>query len=102
MLAWEAANVPAGSVIAVDDYTAQFLISNAVLGQWDTIPELIAHHVQYVLLSTSLVKQGYGLGTEKYMDTLDKRGRIAFEANGPSEGSLRLYDVTAITGAPKP
>jgi hypothetical protein len=102
MLAWEAAHVPAGSVIAVDDYTAQFLISNAVLGQWDTIPELIAHHVQYVLLSTSLVKQGYGLGTETYMDTLDKRGHIAFEANGPSEGSLRLYDVTAITGAPKP
>jgi Dolichyl-phosphate-mannose-protein mannosyltransferase len=102
MLAWEAAHVPAGSVIAVDDYTGQFLIQNAVLGQWDTIAELIAHHVQYVLLSTSLVKQGYGLGSPAFMDTLDEHARIAFEVNGPSEGSLRLYDVTAITGAPQP
>jgi hypothetical protein len=102
MLAWEAANIPAGSVIAVDEYTGQFLIPNAVLGQWDTIPELIANHVQYVLLSTSLVKQGYGLGSQSFMDTLDRRARVAFEANGPSDGSLRLYDVTAITGSLMP
>jgi Dolichyl-phosphate-mannose-protein mannosyltransferase len=99
MLAWEAANIPAGSVISATDYTGQFLISNAVLGQWNTIPELIANHVQYVLLATTLVEQGYGLGSTAFMQTLNQKGRIVFEVNGSSEGSLRLYDVTAITGA---
>jgi hypothetical protein len=102
MLAWEAANVPAGSVIAVTEETAQFLSSNAVLGQWDTIPELVDHHVQYVLLSTNLVKQGYGVASTAFLQILNDKGRIVFEVNGPSDGSLRLYDVTAITGAPKP
>jgi hypothetical protein len=102
MLAWESVNVPAGSVISVTDSTGQFLITNAVLGQWNTIPELIAHHVQYVLLSTSLVEQGYGLGSEAFMQTLDQKARVVFQANGPSDGSLRLYDVTAITGAAQP
>jgi hypothetical protein len=102
MVAWETANVPTGSVISVTDDTGQFLITNAVLGQWNTIPELIAHHVQYVLVSTSLVKQGYGLASPAFLQTLNQKGAIVFEASGPSDGSLRLYDVTPITGAQGP
>ena len=37
-----------------------------------------------------------------FLDELNRRGKVVFEANGPSEGSLRVYLVTGITGARQP
>ncbi len=102
MLAWESAHVPPDSVVAVTDYTSQFLIRHGVIGQWSTLPAIVAHHVQYVLVATTLTHQGYGLASEEFLATLNRRGRLMFRADGPSEGSLRLYEVSALTGAPTP
>ena len=95
-LAWEPTHVPFGSTISVTEGTAQFLVGGAVLGDWTTLVELRAHHVGYVLLSTTLVDQGYGSATRSFEALLNREGRIVFEAHGSSTGSLRLYDVQAL------
>lgn len=99
LLSWVPKHVPNGTTIAVTEYTAQFLLHGVKLGQWSTVPELIAHHVDYVLLSTTLVGQGYGIGTPQFEHYLQAHAKIAWEATGPSSGALVLFDVRAITGA---
>lgn len=101
LLEWAPKHLPAGTTVAVTDYTAQFLLQGVVLGKWATIPALIEHRVDYVLLSTTLVSQGYGLGTPQFERYLQAHATIAFEATGPSEGALILYNVRAITRARK-
>jgi hypothetical protein len=99
LLAWAPKHLPAGSTVAVTEYTAQFILHGVVLGQWATLPELIKHHVDYVLLSTTLVSQGYGLGTPHFEQYLQNHATVVFRATGASEGALILYNVRAITGA---
>lgn len=97
-LAWEPAHVPSGSIIAVTDSTSQFLLTVAS-SQWSTIPELKQNHVDYVLLSTLLTSQGYGIATPQFEQYLNSHASIVFQASGPSDGELIVYDVRAITGA---
>lgn len=99
LLAWAPTHLPKGTKVSVTEYTAQFLLHNLRLSDWYTIPSIKQHHVQYVLLSTNLVIQGYGLGGLQFEQYLNAHAKIAFEANGPAEGHLILYDVRAITGA---
>ncbi len=99
LVAWTKTGLPAGSTVSVTDTTAQFILPGVELGQWATVPELKQHHVDYVLLSTQLVSQGYGVGTAAFERYLDAHAKLVFRANGPSEGSLEVFDVRAITGA---
>lgn len=99
LLAWAPKHLPPDSTVAVTDYTAQFLMRGVVLGQWTTVPALIKHHVDYVLVSTTLISQGYGLGTPQFEQYLQAHAIMVFRATGPSEGALILYNVRAITGA---
>jgi len=99
LLAWAPKHLPDRSTIAVSESTAQFLMHGVVIGQWSTVPELVAHHVEYVLLSTTLVSQGYGIGTPAFEQYLDSHAKIAWQATGPSSGDLILFDVRSITGA---
>jgi 4-amino-4-deoxy-L-arabinose transferase-like glycosyltransferase len=98
LLAWAPGHIRSGATVSVTEFTAQFLMHGVVLGQWATVPELIAHHVDYVLLSTTLVDQGYGIGRPAFEQYLEEHAKIAFEATGPSSGELILFDVRAITG----
>ena len=70
-----------------------------VIGQWDTVAQLRAHHVDYVVLSTLLVAQGYGNAGPNFERAVQHGGRLVFAANGPSDGSLEVFDVRAMTGA---
>ena len=99
LLAWAPKHVPEGSTVAVTEGTAQFLLQGVVIGEWATIPALIEHHVDYVLLSTTLVSQGYGLGKPRFEQYLQTHATVVFKATGPSEGALILYNVRAIAGA---
>jgi hypothetical protein len=86
--------------VAVTEFTAEFIWTKRVVdGEWHTIPSLVKNHVDYVLLSTNLVNQGYGLGKPQFLHYLQKHAKVVFQANGPAEGSLILYDVRAFTGA---
>ena len=100
LVTWEARHVPTSAVIAATDGTSQFLLSRGVIGQWNTVAQLKVHHVDYVILATLLVQQGYGLATPSFERAVESQGRLVFEANGTSDGSLRVYDVQAITGNP--
>jgi len=99
LLAWAPTHMAEGSHVSVTEFTAEFLLNGYVLGEWSTIASLKQHHVDYVLLSTNLVTQGYGLGRPAFLEYLQEHAKVAFQANGPSEGSLILYDVRGITGA---
>jgi hypothetical protein len=69
------------------------------LGQWSSVTALITHHVDYVLLSTTLVSEGYGIGSPGFEHYLETHAKIAWEATGPTSGALILFDVRSITGA---
>ena len=99
LVAWESVQVPISAVVATTDGTSQFLLARGLIGQWNTVAELKQHHVDFVVLSTLLVSQGYGLATPVFAEAVERGGRLVFEANGVSDGSLRVYDVQAITGA---
>jgi hypothetical protein len=100
MANWVTTHLPAGSTMSVTDGTAQFILQGLILGQWATLPELNQHHVDYVLLDTDLTSQGYGIATVPFEQYLDAHAELVFQANGPSDGSLEIFDVRAITGAP--
>jgi 4-amino-4-deoxy-L-arabinose transferase-like glycosyltransferase len=100
LVAWEATHVPVSAVIASTDGTSQFLLTRGVIGQWDTVAGLRKNHVDFVVLSTLLVEQGYGLASPAFVRSVERGGRLVFSADGVSDGSLRVYDVQAITGAP--
>jgi 4-amino-4-deoxy-L-arabinose transferase-like glycosyltransferase len=98
-LRWETSHIPPGQVISVTENVAQFVVQNAVLGQWDTLAELREHHVDYVLVSADLVQEQYGLAGRSFAGVVEHEGKLVFEVKGPSDGSLQLYDVEALTGA---
>ena len=95
---WATTHLPVGSTVSVTDGTAQFILQGVTLGQWATLPELKQHHVDYVLLNTDLVSQGYGIATVGLEQYLDAHAKLVFQADGPSDGSLEIFDVRAITG----
>lgn len=101
LLAWAPKHLPAGSTVSVTDEAAQFLLQGIILGQWATIPALIKHHVDYVLLSTTLVNQGYGSATHQFEQYLQSHAPVVFRATGPSEGALIVYNVQSITSVLK-
>jgi 4-amino-4-deoxy-L-arabinose transferase-like glycosyltransferase len=98
MLAWEAVHVPPTAVVSATEGLSQFLLARGVIGQWNTVPELKAHHVDFVVVNLSLVKQGYGLADPSFEQFLGHRGRLVFQANGTTDISLRIYDTESITG----
>lgn len=96
-LAWEPTHVPRSSVISVTEGTAQFLIQGSILNDWDTVAQLRANHVDYVLISTVLTDQGYGSASKSFETVLEQRATLLFQSKGGD--GLRFYDVRALTGA---
>jgi hypothetical protein len=101
-LAWDRKHVPNGAVISVTEDIGQFLVQGAVLGDWETVAQLRRHRVDYLLLSTSLVKQGYTSAPPQFFDYVEEHGRLVFQVKGQSDGALELWDVQALTGAALP
>lgn len=99
LLAWETSHVPRGSVMAVTEQTAQFLLRGVRIGQWSTLPELREHHVNYVLLNTNLASEEYGRDMVQFGRYLQAHARVAFLASGPTDGELIVYDVSNLTGS---
>jgi hypothetical protein len=97
-LAWERVEIPEGSVVAVTEYTAQFLLHGVVIGQWASLDAIRAHRVDYVVMVTALTTQGYGLATPTFQSELEHGARLVFQAKGRAEGSFRVYDVRSLTG----
>lgn len=97
LLDWLPEHVAADSRIAVTEETAQFLIQAQELGEWDTVAELRQQRVDYVLLSPTLVTQGYGRATSAFATQVAGAGDLVFSFTG-RKSDLRLYDVRNFTG----
>jgi hypothetical protein len=94
---WERTHVPVSAVVSTTDGTSQFLLTRGLIGQWSTVAQLKKHHVDYVVLATLLVDQGYGLARPGFERAVEHGGRLVFASNGVSDGSLRIYNVQAMT-----
>lgn len=95
-LVWADRNLPAGSTVAVTDVPGQFLLCGVHLGVWNTGDELHANEVDYVLLSSELVRQGYSEVDDTFLQVA-QRGRPVFHVERRSLGEFGLYDVSALT-----
>jgi hypothetical protein len=100
MVAWETTHLPPGSVVAATENTAQFLLQGVVIGQWHTPAALRAHHVDYVVVSTTLTDQGYALAAPSLLTWLDAHARLVFDADGATTGHLEIFDVAGLDRAP--
>jgi 4-amino-4-deoxy-L-arabinose transferase-like glycosyltransferase len=97
LVSWEAVHVAPHAVVSSTDGVSQFLLPRGTIGQWSTVAQLRRHHVDYVVLATLLVDQGYGSAAPSFARTVETTGHLVFEANGVSDGSLRVYDVRPLT-----
>jgi 4-amino-4-deoxy-L-arabinose transferase-like glycosyltransferase len=96
LLDWASTHVPPGSTGSVTDGSTQFLLTGVNLGNWDTLAELRAHEVQWVIVSTRLIDQGY-TASPGFLDLLEHRGRLLYSSTLPI--GLRVYSVANLTGA---
>lgn len=96
LLAWTRANIPQGSVVSATEDVAQFLLTDVRIGQWATVGQLVGNHVDYVVVSTSLVNQGYGLARPDFLRTLSARAVLVDTERGRTAGELRVYDVRGL------
>jgi hypothetical protein len=96
-LRWEPTHIRNGSTIAVTEDVAQFVLTGVTMGQWNTPAELAANQVDYVLVDTTLVSQGYGEATPALVAYLNADARVVFRAHSAQSGSLLLYDTRSLT-----
>lgn len=92
-LAWASTSLTPTDRVAVTEETAQFITLGVVLGQWATPAALAANDANYVVVVQSLVDQGLGLATPSLVSWLDQHGTVVFEADTPTAGSLRVYQL---------
>jgi hypothetical protein len=100
LVAWGRTDLPPDSVIATTDGISQFLLKNAVIGQWGTPAALRKHHVDYVVVSPQLAAQGYGSATPSLLAALHRNGVLVFSAHDPggTGPGVEVYDVAAMHG----
>jgi 4-amino-4-deoxy-L-arabinose transferase-like glycosyltransferase len=98
LINWEATHLPAGSVVAATESTAQFLITHVVIGQWDTMAAFRASHVDYVIASTTLTTQGYALISPALLRQLQREAPVVFSATDATTGRLEVFDIRHLEG----
>lgn len=94
---WQSAHIPRGSTISTVEGSAQFLLEGLRIGTWSSMAELRAHRVDYVLLSTSLTKQGYAPASTRFEKQLQRSAPLRWEFEDATLGKLELFDVKALT-----
>ena len=96
-LAWARLNLQDGVTIAVADDPAQFLVQRAVIGRWETPAAWRANGVDYVLVDSELVRQGYSLMDAPTLRMLQDTAPVAFSTTA-DDSTLYLFEVSAETG----
>ncbi len=95
-LAWSRAHLPEGSVVAATDEGASFVLPGARLADWRTTADLRRDRVDYLVLSTELVKQGYARIGSRLPGVLEREAPLVHSEPGRTVGALRVYDVRAL------
>ncbi|MGX8904631.1 hypothetical protein ACR820_05030 [Streptomyces netropsis] len=95
-LAWTRTHVPSGSVIAATDEGTSFVLPGARLADWHTLSDLRRDRVDYVVVSTELLAQGYARIDRGLSSTVLRKGRLVHSEPGRTTGALRVYDVRSL------
>ncbi|QJY49042.1 phospholipid carrier-dependent glycosyltransferase [Pseudonocardia broussonetiae] len=96
-LAWATVELPQGSTLAVTDETTQFVLREVRVGRWETGAELRDNDVEYVLLVSELVRQGYSDVDEEFL-RIAEQGPVVFRSEGRSLGVITVRDIRGATG----
>ncbi|KAK1177944.1 glycosyltransferase [Streptomyces sp. NBS 14/10] len=99
-LAWSRTHLPKGSVVAATDEGTSFVLPGARLADWRTTADLRRDRVDYLVLSTELVKQGYARIGARLPGELERKARLVHSERGRTVGALRVYDVRALAAGP--
>jgi hypothetical protein len=91
---WLAVHVAKGTTVSVTDELNQFLIRNYNTGRWVTGPELIQHHVRYVVISSKEVGQGYAFATTRFAEWLADHGHLVYQFVEQSYGRIAVYSLS--------
>ncbi|MCQ8772049.1 glycosyltransferase family 4 protein [Streptomyces telluris] len=95
-LAWSRAHLPEGSVVAATDEGTSFVLPGARLAEWRTTADLRRDRVDYLVLSTELVQQGYARIGSRLPGVLEREARLVHSERGETVGALRVYDVRSL------
>ena len=102
LITWAPSHLLGNDVLSATDGSSQFVLRRLKIGVWSTIAQLKANHVDYVVVSTSLIDQGYSPATPAFARVLQQQATVMFDVRGPSVGHLIVYNVDAITGGSRP
>lgn len=95
-------NVPKGARIASMTDTSDFLLDGYVAGKWDSVEELRAFDVEYALVDSYLVQEGYGRASPEVYRWIVENGELVYGFQGHGSGVLGLYRLPdrSATGDP--
>ncbi len=90
---WLHSNAPRASVLGVTDEPGKFLYRGYEIHAVATGEDVLAKHVQYVLISSKQVRAGYTPGGEKLLAWLEQHGSLVFVADGATYERMELWEV---------
>ncbi|MEU6977686.1 phospholipid carrier-dependent glycosyltransferase [Streptomyces sp. NPDC046371] len=99
-------HVPAGSgIVTVDGQRTRGVTywtfeDRYRLGNWITPETRSAERAQYAIVPWKVVEQGYGRSPLPEVRELTRGARLLFEFQGPTYGSLALYELPSLPGRP--
>ncbi len=85
--------IPAGTTVAVTEDVGQFLLPKVRLGAWTKPDDFRRQGVDYVLISTQLIAQGYGVATPALVDYLSRNATVAGQWRSSKDNLLMLYKL---------
>jgi hypothetical protein len=92
-LAWVEREVPPGSTVAPLVEPMEFLLPRYALSMAGTPAGLGAARVEYVITSSELVEQGYGVARPSLIAWLRRHGRVAHVETGRSSGQVTVWEL---------
>jgi len=85
-------NAPEDSTIAVTSDVAQFLLGDKSI-KYGTPEDLRENDVEYVVVSSSLIEQGYSEATPEFYAYVEDQGEVVYGFEGRSFGLTLVYQL---------
>lgn len=100
LVAWSQRGLPADATVALTEDTAQFVLERGRLGQWRSLRSARQQGVDYLVLSTNLVEQGYSDIEPALLAAVRARGRLVFDNRSRTAGRLQVFDTRRVVRGP--
>ena len=95
---WAPDHLEVGSKVALTDDTSQFLLDGLVIGDWSNGRDLKSEDVDFVVIQTKLVEEGYSDASPNLLAKLRSKAKVIFEADSTDGAQLLVFDTRAWTG----